>query len=66
MFENYTVNNCYPSKNIVFKWAAPKTGFGEFYIYMKPDGMHCESEMMSKEFIKDRLCKMIDDCIWDK
>ncbi|MEO6692405.1 MAG: hypothetical protein ABIO44_08710 [Saprospiraceae bacterium] len=53
-------NTCYQ-----FDWSAKGVGFGQFYFYMKDDKLHCSNELMSKRFIKQMLCKMVDDAIMD-
>ncbi len=60
-------DSCYPDhKACYFKWTAKGTGFGEFGFYEGDDGkLHCSNEMMSKKFIKEMLCKMVDDCVLD-
>ena len=45
-----------------FSWGKPKTGFGMLLFYTKDGELLCNNECMSKEFIKERLCKMVDDC----
>ncbi len=55
---------------VQFSWGKPGTGFGQVLFYTKDGTLHCDNECMSKEFIKERLCKMVDDCKiteeWDK
>ena len=48
-------------------WAVNKIGFGEFYFYLDDEDnkIRCSNELMSKEFIKEILCKMVDNCILD-
>jgi hypothetical protein len=46
---------------ICFQWAKPGTGFGGFIFYYKDGKLYCDNECMSKEFLKERLCKMVDD-----
>lgn len=58
-------NFCEPEATPCFNWSANGVGFGQFYFYMKDGKMMCSNEMMSKEFIKDLLCKMIDECELD-
>jgi hypothetical protein len=50
---------------VSFRWGVPGIGFGEFIFKTDPETgeVTCDSEMMTKEFIKERLCKMVDDCI---
>lgn len=47
-------------------WSVKNIGFGQFYFYNNDDKLHCSNEMMSREFIKEILCKMIDDCELDE
>lgn len=59
-------DSCKPDKMVDFYWTASGCGFGGFYFYTDDDGIvHCGNELMSKEFIKRMLCKMVDDCILD-
>ena len=48
-----------------FQWGLPGTGFGNIVFYTKDGELRCDNECMSKKFIKERLCKMVDDCILD-
>jgi hypothetical protein len=49
-------------------WEAKDIGFGQFYFYKdEVDGkVHCGNEIMSRDFIKKMLCKMVDECILDE
>lgn len=51
-------------------WGVKNIGWGEFYFQptaIDGDGkIYCSNEMMSKEFIKAILCKMVDDCILEE
>ena len=48
-------------------WGAESIGWGEFYFYVGEDKLvHCRNEIMSKHFIKEQLCKMVDECILDE
>ncbi len=47
---------------VQFSWGKPGTGFGQLLFYIKDGELLCDNECMSKEFIKERLCKMVDDC----
>lgn len=49
----------YPQETIYFKWAGPE-GFGEFGFICQQNNIECDNECMSKEFIKKRLCEMVD------
>jgi hypothetical protein len=50
---------------ICVQWAKPGVGFGNLVFYFKDGVLRCDNECMSKEFIKDRLCKMVDNCVLD-
>lgn len=50
---------------ICLQWAKPGAGFGGFVFYFKDGVLRCDNECMSKEFLKDRLNKMVDLCILD-
>lgn len=55
---------CFPSGGS-FNWSEKGTGFGSFYFYEKDGKLMCGNEMMSKEFIKEMLCLMVDECELD-
>lgn len=66
MLEKFDEDFCHPFEDVIsIKWAAPQTGWGEFVFFWKDKQLHCDSETMSKKFVKDRLCKMVDDCIFE-
>jgi len=50
---------------LIMAWAKPGVGFGEIVFYYKDNELHCENETMSREFVKERLCKMVDDSKFD-
>ena len=59
-------DGCYPTDAIQFNWHAKGIGFGSMYFYQGEDGkVHCDNEMMGKAFLKNMLCKMVDDCVLD-
>ena len=43
-----------------FEWSAKGKGFGRFYFFFKDNELICDSEYMSKEFVKKMLCNMVD------
>ena len=51
-------------ETVIFRWSKDQVGFGEFIFFTNPETgeMRCESEMMSKEFVKGMLCLMVDKC----
>lgn len=63
-------DHCVPSEGVTFEWSKPGVGFGlaDFYFSAHEEGgeikLYCDNETMSKEFIKERLCKMVDDAIF--
>ena len=61
MFENM-IDSCEPACGITFNWSRKDVGFGQLYFYVKDGVMYCDNELMGKEFIKETLCKMVDDC----
>ena len=66
MFERVP-NFVEPSDNFTVVWGVEKLGWGEFMFYVGTDKkVHCRNEIMSKEFIKARLCEMVDNCILDE
>ena len=45
------------------QWNTERTGFGEFIFYLDDNGqIACENETMSKNFVKQALCSMVDTC----
>lgn len=56
---------CEPALKTVFNWSKKGKGFGQIYFYIKDNEVRCENECESKEFIKEMLCKMVDECILD-
>lgn len=50
---------------ICVQWSKPGVGFGNIVFYFKDGVLRCDNECMGKEFIKDRLCKMVDDAELD-
>lgn len=51
---------CEPNAGITFSWGRADTGFGQFYFYVKDKELYCDNEMMSKDFVKEMLCHMVD------
>ena len=62
---NTLEDSCKPHDKVGFDWSAKGIGFGQIYFYLdKTDGhIHCDNEYMSRKFLKETLCKMIDNCI---
>ena len=58
-------DSCRPMDGCTLNWSAKGMGFGQFYFYNKDGKLHCDNEMMSREFIKKMLCQMVDDCVLD-
>lgn len=48
-----------------FSWTKEGFGFGQMvFVYDEKTGkLHCDNEMMSKDFLKEMLCAMVDNCI---
>jgi hypothetical protein len=42
------------------EWCTTSAGFGGFDFYTEGGKIRCDSETMSKEFIKSVLCKLVD------
>ena len=65
-FEKFE-DSCEPNETATFSWSAKGHGFGQVYFYVdKKDGyVHCNNEIMSREFIKEMLCIMVDNCVLD-
>ncbi len=51
-----------------FNWGAKDIGWGQMYFYLnEEDGyVHCGNEIMSRQFLKDMLCHMVDNCVLDE
>jgi len=66
-FFNQFGDSCEPDGHGGYNWSAKGRGFGNFYFYKNDkDGyVWCGNEIMSREFIKDMLCKMVDNCVLD-
>lgn len=49
-------------------WSKEGVGFGQFYFYTNSDTgrIHCDNEIMGREFIKGILCKMVDEAIMNE
>ncbi len=55
----------FENDSISIRWGKPGVGFGEFYIYKKDDKIRIENECMSKDFIKEILCHLVDEAELD-
>jgi hypothetical protein len=53
----------YENHAIGVQWTATGIGFGEFWFKVENGKTVCDNEGMSKEFIKQMLCQMVDDCV---
>ena len=57
---------CRPSGDCEFGWVAKGIGFGSFRFWIDEDNvLRCDNEAMGKQFIKDMLCKMVDEAVLD-
>ena len=58
---------CTPTGMASFEWSAKGCGFGGMYFYFdeKDSYVHCENEIMGREFLKRMLCNMVDNCVLD-
>lgn len=55
-----------PASQFTIIWQEPNVGFGQLQFYMGDDGtLRCSNELMSKQFIKQMLCHMVDTCVLD-
>jgi hypothetical protein len=43
-----------------FEWGVCDVGFGQVGFYMDGDKLMCNNELLSKQFIKELLCAMVD------
>jgi len=66
-FFNKFDDTCEPQGNVSFQWTSKGVGFGGMYFYLdKTDGyVHCDNEIMGREFLKRMLCLMVDNCVLD-
>jgi hypothetical protein len=46
-------------------WTAKGTGFGSFTFYSVDGVLHCQNEMMSKEFVQLMLCLLVEKAVFD-
>jgi hypothetical protein len=67
-FLNSFNESCEPIGHITFRWSSKGVGFGTMSFYLDPkDGyVHCGNEIMSRQFLKDMLCKMVDNAVMDE
>lgn len=59
-------NHCEPAGYVAFQWSMEGVGFGSVGFYVKNEQVHCNNELMSRRFIKDILCQMVDDCVMEE
>lgn len=61
-------DSCDPHGYTVFSWSSKGTGFGQvsFHLDTEDGYVHCSNEIMSRSFIKEMLCKMVDNCVLDE
>ena len=50
---------------MVVSWQTVSAGFGELTVYMKDGQLRAETECMSKQFCKEVLNKLFDNCNTD-
>lgn len=61
---------CRPDSEVVFHWGKPGIGFGTATFYYSDHEfgemkLYCDNETMSKAFIKEMLCQMVDDSVFE-
>ena len=44
-------------------WDVEGIGFGQFKFYQKQGVIYCDNETMNKQFIKQVLSNLVDNCI---
>lgn len=61
-------DTCEPHRHVGFSWSAKGLGFGQMTFHVDDaDGyVHCGNEIMSRAFLKEMLCKMVDNCVLDE
>ena len=47
-------------------WATKLAGFGHLSFRNEDGKIHCSSETMSRVFVKNVLCKLVDDAVFDE
>ena len=55
------VQELYDNKSVCIQWARENIGFGELVFHYKGDKLMCDNETMSKEFVKEVLCALVDE-----
>jgi hypothetical protein len=55
----------YDYETVIIQWSTPGVGFGEYTFHYKDGLLHLESEGMSKDAVKEVLCRMVDEAIID-
>ena len=48
------------SQGFVLGWETKSAGFGELTIYLEGDTLHCDTEAMGKEFVREVFNKFTD------
>jgi len=56
---------CLPQNRASFQWSKSGVGFGEVHFYIQDGVLCCDNEAMSKTFLKEMFCQMIDECKLD-
>jgi len=49
------------SGGVCINWSDPNVGFGQIYVESVDGKLHFSAEGMSKEFIKQVLCQLVDE-----
>jgi hypothetical protein len=55
----------YDHETVVIQWSTPGIGFGEYTFHYIDGLLHLDSERMSKNAVKEVLCRMVDEAIID-
>lgn len=62
MFDNLK-NDLELYNDFTIGWIRNQVGFGQFYFYTQDNKLYCSNEGMRREFIKQVLCELVDQCI---
>ena len=60
-------NTCVPTEGYTsLDWSVKGRGFGQLYFFVEDGKLYCNNECLSKERVKEILCMMVDNSIFDE
>lgn len=62
---DFTVTNVEMYEGFTLQWQTVSAGFGQLTFYNKNGKLHCDTEAMSRDFVRSVLMKLADDVILD-